>query len=59
MIRFGRKLESPATESQRRLVLVICVITMSIMCIGLIWQAQVIANQRDNIRWLESVKTGG
>ncbi len=55
----GRNLHDPATESQRRLVLAICVITMSVMCIGLIWQAQIIANQRDNIRWLESVKSGG
>jgi hypothetical protein len=31
---------------------------MSLMSIGLIWQAQVIAEQRDAIRWLESMKLG-
>lgn len=55
----GRNLHTPATESHRRLVLALCVITMSILCIGLIWQAQIISNQRDNIRWLETGKVGG
>jgi hypothetical protein len=31
---------------------------MSLMSIGLIWQAQIIASQRDAIRWLESMKLG-
>jgi hypothetical protein len=32
---------------------------MSALCIILVWQAQVIANQRDTIRWLETLKFGG
>jgi hypothetical protein len=52
-------LRHPASESQKNLVLVICVLAMSIMCIALIWQAQVIANQRDDIKWLQDLKFGG
>jgi hypothetical protein len=29
------------------------------MSLGLIWQAQIIADQRDAIHWLESMKFGG
>ena len=43
----------------RNLVLLICVLVMSAMCIGLIWQAQIIADQRENIKWLETLKFGG
>jgi len=32
---------------------------MGLLSIALIWQAQIIANQRDAIRFLESVKFGG
>jgi hypothetical protein len=52
-------LNRPASESHKNLVLVLCVLTMSIMCIGLIWQAQIIANQREDIKWLETLKFGG
>ncbi len=52
------KLHNPASESQKNLVLVICVLAMSIMCVGLVWQAQVIANQRDDIKWLQELKFG-
>jgi hypothetical protein len=53
------KLQHPASESQKNLVLIICVLMMSIMCIGLVWQAQVIANQREDIKWLQDLKFGG
>jgi hypothetical protein len=59
MSSFLFKLQNPASESQKNLVLVICVLTMSIMCIGLVWQAQVIANQREDIKWLQELKFGG
>jgi hypothetical protein len=55
----ARKLNSQASESQMGLILTICIIAMSIMSIGLVWQAQIIANQRDDIRWLQSLKFGG
>jgi hypothetical protein len=55
----ARKLNGQASESQMGLVLTICIIAMSIMSIGLLWQAQIIANQRDDIRWLQNLKLGG
>lgn len=45
-------------DSHIGLVLIFCVLTMSIMSIALIWQAQIIANQRENIHWLEQLKFG-
>jgi hypothetical protein len=53
-----RLLRVPATESSLGLVLVLCVVTMGLMSVALLWQAQIIANQRDVIRWLEVVKLG-
>jgi len=37
----------------------LCVIGMSFMSIALVWQAQIIANQREAIQWLEQLKFGG
>jgi hypothetical protein len=45
-------------ESHIGLVLIFCVLSMSIMSIALIWQAQIIANQREDIHWLEQLKFG-
>ncbi len=49
----------PAHESYVGLVLMFCVISMSLMSIALVWQAQIIANQREAIQWLERLKLGG
>lgn len=54
-----RKLHIPASESTMGIVLTVCVVTMGLMSIALIWQAQIIANQREAIRWLETLKFGG
>ncbi len=54
-----RVLHLPVKESNIGLVLVFCVITMSFMSIALVWQAQIIANQREAIQWLEQLKFGG
>jgi hypothetical protein len=54
-----RRLQIPAAESHVGLVLTFCVVTMSLMSIAIIWQAQIIANQREAIRWLEQLKFGG
>jgi hypothetical protein len=54
----GRNLESPVSESQKGLVLAVCLVAMSIMCVVLVWQAQVISNQRDTIHWLQTIKLG-
>jgi hypothetical protein len=54
-----RSLRLPATESYTGVVLVFCVVTMSLMSVALVWQAQIIANQREAIQWLERLKFGG
>ena len=54
-----RKLRIPATESNLGLVLSLCVVTMGLMSIAIVWQAQVIAGQRDVIQWLEKARFGG
>lgn len=54
-----RVLHLPAEESTISLVLVFCVISMSFMSMALVWQAQIIANQREVIKWLEQLKFGG
>jgi hypothetical protein len=49
----------PAHESSIGLVLLLCVVSMSCMSLALVWQAQIIANQREAIQWLERFKFGG
>jgi len=53
------KLRVPASESSTGIVLAICAVTLSLMSIALVWQAQVIANQRETIRFLSQLKFGG
>lgn len=53
-----RTLRIPATESSMGLVMAVCVISMGFMSIAIVWQAQIIANQREAIRWLETLKFG-
>ncbi len=55
----SRVFRVPAHESNIGLVLVFCIITMSFMSVALVWQAQIIANQREAIQWLEQLKFGG
>jgi hypothetical protein len=55
---FRRLLKLPAQESNVGLVLILCVITMCVMSVALVWQAQIIANQREAIQWLEHLKLG-
>jgi hypothetical protein len=55
----GRNLENPASESQKGLVLALCLVAMSVMCIILVWQAQIISSQRDTIHWMQTGKMGG
>jgi hypothetical protein len=49
----------PASESQKSFIIAVCVFAMSIMTIGIVWQAEIIAHQREAIRWLETAKFGG
>jgi hypothetical protein len=54
-----RTLRIPANESNMGVVLALCVLAMGLMSIALVWQAQIIANQREAIQWLETMKLGG
>jgi hypothetical protein len=54
-----RTLRLPAAETHTSLALAFCVVMMGLMSVAIIWQAQVIANQRDIIHFLETVKFGG
>lgn len=59
MVWLARCLNIPASETQKTFVIAACVVAMSIMAVGLVWQAQIIANQREAIHWLETAKFGG
>jgi hypothetical protein len=59
MDRLARCFRIPASESQKSFVIAVCVVAMSIMTVGLVWQAEIIASQREAIRWLETAKLGG
>jgi len=54
-----RALRVPASESHMSFVLALCAFTMGLMSLALVWQAQIIAHQRDVIRWLETLKFVG
>jgi len=49
----------PVHESNVVVVLAFCVMFMSFMSVALVWQAQIIASQREAIQWLERLKFGG
>jgi hypothetical protein len=53
-----RVLGVPASETQMGLVLALCIFTMSLMSVALVWQAQVIAKQNAVIHMLQT-KFGG
>ena len=55
----ARCIRIPASESQKTFLLVICVVAMSVMAVGLVWQAEIIAHQQEAIHWLETLKFGG
>ncbi|HTA59214.1 MAG TPA: hypothetical protein VK805_13715 [Candidatus Baltobacteraceae bacterium] len=44
----------PASETQMGLTLALCIFSMSLMVVALIWQAQVIAKQNAVIHMMES-----
>jgi len=59
MTLIGRYFKTPASETQKTLIIAICVFMMSVMTIGLLWQAEIIANPREAIHWLDTAKFGG
>jgi len=58
MFSLVRSLRVPASESHKGIVLLCCVVTMSLMSIALVWQATIIANQREALQWIEKLKFG-
>jgi hypothetical protein len=53
-----RALRLPADKSHTDIAVAVCVVLMGLLSVAIIWQAQIIANQRDAIRFLETVKFG-
>ncbi len=53
-----RRLTAPATESQMAVALGISALAMALMLWAILWQSDIIAYQRDVIRWLWSFKSG-
>jgi len=56
MARLYRFLTAPAGESHVNILLALTVFLLSAMSVALVWQAQIISQQRDIIRWLEHGK---
>jgi len=54
-----RWFDTPVSETQKGFIIAICMVAMSVMAVGLVWQAEIIASQREAIRWLETAKFGG
>jgi hypothetical protein len=59
MTRLFNLFRVPASESSTGIVLAICTVALSLMSIALVWQARVIADQRETIRFLSQLKFGG
>jgi len=53
-----RVLRLPAEERHTNVALAFCLFIMSLMSVAIVWQAQIIASQREAIRWLETLKFG-
>ena len=52
------RLRIPSTESHMGIVLAVCAVALGLMSVALVWQAQIIADQRQAIQWLEHLKLG-
>ena len=50
-----RRLTSPASENHTALVLAVSLVAMAAMLVALLWQSNIIINQRDLIRALWGV----
>jgi hypothetical protein len=53
-----RRLSVPVSEPKIALVLALCAVAMGLLSVALVWQAQVIADQRETIQWLKDIKLG-
>ncbi len=59
MSRIIQRLRAPASESQMGLALAMCAVAMSLMLWAILWQSQLISQQREVIRWLKDFRLGG
>ena len=50
---------APATESHLTVALALCVVVMSLLLCGVMWQSGIIDSQRDLIRFLWQSQYGG
>ena len=53
-----RRLAIPANESQMAIALSLSAVAMSLMLWALLWQSDIIANQREVIKWLWTLRFG-
>jgi hypothetical protein len=59
MIPALRRLNEPASDSHLGMALIVSAIAMALMLWAIIWQANIIAYQRDLIRVLSMTRFGG
>jgi hypothetical protein len=59
MIRGLRRLKEPASDSHLGMALIVSAIAMALMLWAILWQANIIAYQRDLIRALSIARFGG
>jgi hypothetical protein len=57
-MKFWRRLAVPASESHLTVALAICVLVMSFLLCGIMWQSGIIDYQRELIRWLWDSRFG-
>lgn len=59
MIQIIRRLNEPATESHLGMALAVAAVTMALLLWAVVWQSNVIADQRELIRALWASQSGG
>ncbi len=59
MIRVLRRLSVPADESHLGMALALAAVTMGVMLWAILWQSDIILQQRDAIRLLWNAHLGG
>lgn len=59
MIRGLRRLKEPASDPQLGMALIVAAVVMALMLWAIIWQTNIITYQRDLIRTLQAIGSGG
>jgi hypothetical protein len=59
MIQALRRLNEPASNSHLGMALAVAAVAMSLMLWAILWQANIIASQRDLIRFMSNTRFGG